>query len=169
MSDAFKDLNKRFQHDQDRLIIDTDEALQEAYEKLEKDEKLEKEGLGVVDSILFQQTAETVAAAETKLEQAQAEERRTSIEMAALLEELQKIDSILENRDNVEPAAEEEEEISELEELAERGLSEELEEELAEEEPALPTDQEGKEDTPEQKVLSRYSKSKKRRSSRQIR
>ena len=42
MSDAFKDLNKRFQHDQDRLIIDTDEALQEAYEKLEKDEKLEK-------------------------------------------------------------------------------------------------------------------------------
>ena len=61
MSDAFKDLNKRFQHDQDRLIIDTDEALQEAYEKkLEKDEKLEKEGLGVVDSILFQQTAETV-------------------------------------------------------------------------------------------------------------
>ena len=154
MSDAFKDLNKRFQHDQDRLIIDTDEALQEAYEKLEKDEKLEKEGLGVVDSILFQQTAETVAAAETKLEQAQAEERRTSIEMAALIEELQKIDSILENRDNVEPAAEEEEEISELEELAERGLSEELEEELAEEEPALPTDQEGKEDTPEQKVLA---------------
>ena len=75
--------------------------------------------------------------------------------MAALIEELQKIDrSILENRDNVEPAAEEEEEISELEELAERGLSEELEEELAEEEPALPTDQEGKEDTPEQKVLA---------------